>query len=228
MKTTSKTPVIQLIGVEKLYEMDGTGVSALLNINVSIYSGEYVSIVGPSGSGKSTLMHILGLLDTPSGGKILLEGKDVSKLSEKELAGLRNRHIGFVFQQFNLLAKTFSWQNVSLPLIYSGVSRIERYRRSVAALAQVGLDDKLVNRPNQLSGGQQQRVAIARALINNPMIILADEPTGNLDTASGNTIMDLFDRLNEEGKTIVLVTHEKDIAKRARRAIHIVDGRIVN
>lgn len=227
MKITN-TPIIQLNRVGKSYRMGEENEMVLKDINISIYSGEYVSIVGPSGSGKSTLMHILGLLDTPSEGKVLLEGKDVSRLSEKQLAKLRNRHIGFVFQQFNLLAKTVSWQNVSLPLIYCGVSRSERYRRSVAALARVGLNDKLTNRPNQLSGGQQQRVAIARALINNPAIIFADEPTGNLDTTSGNVVMNLFDQLNKEGKTIVLVTHERDIAKHARRAINIIDGRVIN
>lgn len=202
-------------------------VDALKDVNVEIKKGEFVAIVGPSGSGKSTLMHIIGILDKPTEGQVVLEGKDIAKLTEDELAVLRNKHIGFVFQSFNLLAKTTSVDNVELPLVYSGVKKSERDKRAVEALTKVGLGERLYHTPAQLSGGQQQRVAIARALIGNPSLILADEPTGNLDSKSGREIMDLLKSLNKNGNTIVLVTHDMDIAKNAKRQIIIKDGQIV-
>lgn len=199
---------------------------ALKNVSLSINTGEFVAITGPSGSGKSTLMHILGLLDRPTSGSYKLDGEDVARLSEKTLAQTRNKKIGFVFQQFNLLNRTSLLDNVALPLIYAGVTLEERRQRAKRALEEVGLGDKLKNHPNQLSGGQQQRAAIARALVTEPQLILADEPTGNLDTKTGKQIMEIFGKLNREGKTIILITHELDIAKQAKRIIRVRDGEI--
>lgn len=220
-------PAVWLRSVNKIYEQEGgLGVQALKDINLKISKGEFIAVIGPSGSGKSTLMHILGLLDKPTSGKYELDGQDTSALSENELAKLRNQKIGFVFQSFNLLSRTSALDNVALPLIYSGISAKERLQRAKAALENVGLGDKFFSKPNQLSGGQQQRVAIARSLINNPEIILADEPTGNLDTQTSQEIMDIFKKLNKEQRTIILITHEHDIAKQAKKIMRIKDGRI--
>ena len=210
--------------VGKAYQLDGVRVEALRPTSLVIGQGEYISIMGPSGSGKSTLMHILGLLDNSSDGKLIFGGRDVTNLSEAETARIRNKEIGFVFQQFNLLPKTEAWKNVGLPLIYSGVSRAERRRRAVELLSKLGLGERIDHTPSQLSGGQQQRVAIARALINNPKVIFADEPTGNLDSKTGKEIMEIFDGLNQEGKTVILVTHEKEVARHAKRHLRILDG----
>lgn len=202
-------------------------VHALAGVDLQISKGEFVAIIGSSGSGKSTLMHIIGLLDTPSSGNVYLEGVETSKLSENELASQRNKHIGFIFQSFNLLRRTSAMDNVSLPLLYSGTEKGERARKAKKALEVVGLADRLDHTSAQLSGGQQQRVAIARALVNNPSIILADEPTGNLDSKSGQEIMNLLHDLNKKGNTIVLVTHELDIAKGAKRTIEMSDGKVI-
>ena len=212
--------------VGKAYQLDGVRVEALRPTSLVIGQGEYISIMGPSGSGKSTLMHILGLLDNSSDGKLIFGGRDVTNLSEAETARIRNKEIGFVFQQFNLLPKTEAWKNVGLPLIYSGVSRAERRRRAVELLSKLGLGERIDHTPSQLSGGQQQRVAIARALINNPKVIFADEPTGNLDSKTGKEIMEIFDGLNKEGKTVILVTHEKEVARHAKRHLKILDGKV--
>jgi putative ABC transport system ATP-binding protein len=223
----SKKIVLELKNVTKTYITGGTQFNALNDINLKIYQGEFVSITGPSGSGKSTLMHIIGLLDNPTSGEVLLEGNNVSKLKEHQLAQIRNVTLGFVFQQFNLLAKTSSLENVLLPLLYSDVPKKDRPKMGMELLTKVGLQEKFNNTPAQLSGGQQQRVAIARALINNPKIILADEPTGNLDSKSGEEVMKFFHQLNEkEGRTIVFVTHDMDLAKQACRTIIIKDGKI--
>ncbi|MDP2638493.1 MAG: ABC transporter ATP-binding protein [Candidatus Levybacteria bacterium] len=219
--------LVKLIRINKIYQISkDLSFQALKNINLSIKKGEFVAIVGPSGSGKSTLMNILGLLDRPTSGSYELEGEDVSRLSEKELSQARNKKIGFVFQQFNLLNRTSILDNVALPLIYAGASREEREDKARKALDQVGLGSKLQNRPNQLSGGQQQRVAIARALVMDPSIILADEPTGNLDTKTGEQIMEIFRKLNRQGKTIILITHELTIAKQAQKIISVRDGEV--
>ena len=218
---------VKLKNINKVYRKEGVTFQALKNINLEIKEGEFIAITGPSGSGKSTLMHILGLLDRPSTGTYFLEGEDVAGLDEETLAALRNQSIGFVFQQFNLLNRTTALKNVALPLIYSGVDSEEREKRSKEMLEKVGLREKLNSLPNQLSGGQQQRVAIARALVTNPKIILADEPTGNLDSKSGQEIMGIFDQLHKEGKTVILITHEISIAKHAKRIIKVSDGRIV-
>jgi putative ABC transport system ATP-binding protein len=220
------TPVIKVEEVKKVYQMGEVEVHALRGVSLQIKKKEFLAIVGPSGSGKSTLMHLMGLLDTPTSGKIRLDGKDVSELSEEERAKLRNAHIGFVFQTFNLLPKTTALENVAMPLIYAGVEKKEREKRAKKALEQVGLGERLDHEPTQLSGGQQQRVAIARALVTNPRIIFADEPTGNLDSESGKEVMQLFSKLNKKGNTIVLVTHELDIATQTKRTIEIVDGHI--
>lgn len=207
--------------------MDGVEFQALDNVSLSIKKGEFVAIMGPSGSGKSTLMHIIGCLDRPTRGKVLIEGRDIFKANDAELAEIRNAHIGFVFQQFNLLRRTSALSNVELPLIYAKVSAQVRHERAKQALIEVGLADKMNNFPSQLSGGQQQRVAIARALVTNPSIILADEPTGNLDSKSGQDIMNIFENLHKKGRTVVLVTHENDIARHAKRIIRIADGKIL-
>lgn len=219
--------ILELKNITKTYTTGTNQFNALDNASLKIHQGEFVSITGPSGSGKSTLMHIIGLLDNPTFGEVLLEGKDISQLKEHQLAQIRNITLGFVFQQFNLLPKTSSLENVLLPLLYSDVPKKDRQKIGIDLLIKVGLGDKLNNTPAQLSGGQQQRVAIARALVNNPKIILADEPTGNLDSKSGEEIMKFFHQLNEkEGRTIVFVTHDMDLAKQANRTIIIKDGKI--
>ncbi|MBA9001454.1 ABC transporter ATP-binding protein [Thermomonospora cellulosilytica] len=221
------TPALEAVDVTRTYRSDGVSVTALHGVGLRIEEGEFAAIVGPSGSGKSTLMHLLGCLDRPTGGTLRVAGRDVAALSDAELADLRNRRVGFVFQSFQLLPRTSARDNVALPLVYRGVPRAERRRRAVEALSMVGLGHRLDHRPSQLSGGEQQRVAIARALVGEPRVVLADEPTGNLDTRTGHEVMDLLEHLNaEHGVAVVLVTHEPDIAGRARRRIHIRDGRI--
>jgi putative ABC transport system ATP-binding protein len=223
------TSVIELSGIEKIYDSGAVRVHALRNVSLAIERGEFVAIMGTSGSGKSTLMNILGCLDRPTAGRYRLEGVDISQLDKDQRADVRNRKLGFVFQGFNLLRRTTALENVELPLIYAGVPAAERVRRSRAALAVVGLAYREDNHPSQLSGGQQQRVAIARALVNNPSMLLADEPTGNLDTRTSLDVMGVFQRLNREsGITIVLVTHEPDIAEFASRVVTVRDGRIVS
>uniref|UniRef100_A0A7V5Y0V8 ABC transporter ATP-binding protein n=1 Tax=candidate division WOR-3 bacterium TaxID=2052148 RepID=A0A7V5Y0V8_UNCW3 len=217
----------ELNKVKKVYSTGKISFPALNGIDLKIEAGEYSAIMGPSGSGKSTLLNILGFLDTPTEGKYYYQGKDVSNLDDKELARLRNKEVGFVFQNFNLLPRLTAFSNVELPLIYSGISGKERKRRVMAMLEKVGLKERAFHRPNELSGGEMQRVAIARALVNNPSLILADEPTGNLDTKSGNEIMKIFDQLAAEGRTIIIVTHDPNIAAHARRLIRITDGLII-
>ncbi len=217
---------VDISRVNKIYSSEGVTFQALTDIDLKIKKGEFVAIVGPSGSGKSTLMNILGLLDHPTSGEYLLDGKDVSRLKENTLADIRNKKIGFVFQSFNLLKRTSAIDNVMLPLIYSKVRYSERQERAKKALEQVGLGDKLNSKPNQLSGGQQQRVAIARALVTNPEIILADEPTGNLDSKTGDEVIQIFKKLNKEGRTIVFITHSNEIAKEAKRTVTIKDGKL--
>ncbi|HEX2312735.1 MAG TPA: ABC transporter ATP-binding protein [Thermomonospora sp.] len=220
-------PALEAVDVTRTYTLEGVSVEALRGVSLRIDEGEFAAILGPSGSGKSTLMHLLGCLDRPTGGTLRVAGRDTAKLSDTELAELRNRHVGFVFQSFQLLARTSARDNVALPLVYRGVPRGERRRRAAEALRRVGLGHRLGHRPSQLSGGEQQRVAIARALVGEPRLVLADEPTGNLDTATGHEVMDLLARLNDEqGVAVVLVTHEPDIAERARRQIHVRDGRV--
>ena len=221
--------MIDLENVTKVYRMGEVEVHALRGITLHVAEGEFLAIMGPSGSGKSTLMNIIGCLDTPTSGRYTLAGEDVSRLDEDALARVRNRRVGFVFQTFNLLPRTPAVEQVELPLIYAGVSGQERRRRSVALLEQMGLGDRLYHQPTELSGGQQQRVAIARALATHPSILLADEPTGNLDTATGEEIMRLFHHLHQEqGLTIIMVTHEPDIAAHAQRVVHIRDGQVVH
>ncbi len=222
------TPIIQLDGIRKTYRSGALEFEALRGVRSVIAEGEYVAVVGPSGSGKSTLMNILGCLDNPSEGTYRLAGEDVSTMSEVQLAEVRNRRIGFVFQQFNLLPTLPAWRNVELPLIYAGVRRVERRERAVRALERVGLGDRTANRPGELSGGQQQRVAVARALVTEPAIILADEPTGNLDSGSTRDVLALLDELHAAGRTIVLITHEHDVAARAERNLLIADGQVVS
>src|SRR3954452_19993614 len=218
--------LIELRGVSKLYHLGGEEIRALDNVDLDIEGGEFISIIGPSGSGKSTLMHILGCLDSPSKGSIRLDGTEISSASMRELARLRNRKIGFVFQFFNLLPKLSVLQNVELPMIYSGLSARERRERAMDALKMVGLENRSKHRPMQISGGQQQRVAIARALVNHPKIVFADEPTGNLDSNTGEAILELFRKLSQEGRTIALVTHDPEIAAVTPRRIEIRDGKV--
>lgn len=212
--------------VTKVYRMGDQKVHALRGVSFSVREGDFVAIMGPSGSGKSTLMHIMGCLDRPTSGSVLFNGQDVAKASDNRLAEIRNRHIGFVFQQFNLLARLTALQNVEVPMLYAGVPRRERRERAVSALESVGLADRMGHRPNELSGGQRQRVAIARALVNRPTLLLADEPTGALDSKTSAEIMHLFQELNAAGHTVVVVTHEREVAEYARRIIHIRDGLI--
>lgn len=219
--------LVQLQKVNKTYNTGGVCFQALKDIDLKIREGEFIAIIGPSGSGKSTLMNIIGLLDKPTSGKYLLDGKNTAKLSQDKLALLRNKKIGFVFQSFNLLNRTTALDNVALPLVYAGVGIDIQRESALRSLSAVGLEDKTESKPNQLSGGQQQRVAIARALVTNPQIILADEPTGNLDSKTGAQTLALFEKINKEGKTIILITHERAVAKHARRIIVLKDGRIV-
>ena len=218
--------MIEMGGIRKVYSMGRVEVEALRGVDLRIAANEYVAIVGPSGSGKSTLMNILGCLDTPSSGEYVLSGETVGGLDRNRLAEIRNRHIGFVFQNFNLLPYATALENVELPLLFAGVPTAKRRDRAAAMLERVGLADRIEHRPTELSGGQMQRVAIARALVNHPSILLADEPTGALDTHTSMEIMDLFERLHDEGNTIILVTHEHDIAARAHRVVSIRDGQI--
>jgi len=226
-QATSKTrAVLQLRDVFKTYVLGTEKINALNGVSLDIHENEYVAVMGPSGSGKSTLMNIVGCLDVPTSGTYELDGEMVAKKSEAQLADIRNRMIGFVFQTFNLIPRANILHNVELPLIYGGMGKAERHERAVAALQQVGLEDRMTHRPNELSGGQRQRVAIARALVFNPSIILADEPTGNLDSRTGAEIMEILDGMHDNGQTIVLVTHEDNIAAHARRTIRLRDGRI--
>jgi putative ABC transport system ATP-binding protein len=217
-------PIIEISELRKIYQMGSTEVRALDGVSFDVLENEYIAIMGPSGSGKSTLMNLIGCLDTPTSGTYILNSQDVSQLEDAELAEVRNREIGFVFQTFNLLPRTDCLSNVELPLIYSGVKTAERRKRAADTLTRVGLGDRMDHKPNELSGGQRQRVAIARALVNNPSILLADEPTGNLDTKTGDEIMRLFEELYRAGNTILVVTHEDEIAAHARRIIRLRDG----
>jgi putative ABC transport system ATP-binding protein len=226
MAQAPSLPVIDLHDVIKTYRTGTLTVEAVRGVTLSILPGEYVAIMGPSGSGKSTLMHILGCLDPLTAGSYRLAGQDVSRMSDDELADVRNRRIGFVFQQFNLLPSLSAWRNVELPLCYAGVRRDERRARAIDALQRVGLADRVMHRPGELSGGQQQRVAVARAVVTDPALILADEPTGNLDSAAATEVLALFDELHRSGRTIVLITHEAEVADRAERIIRLRDGRI--
>lgn len=226
-KSKANTPVLALTNITKDYQLGDDTLHVLSQINLTIYPGELVAIVGPSGSGKSTLMHIMGLLDQQSSGTVVLAGQDVTGLGEVELSRLRNQYIGFIFQQFNLLSRTSALENVLLPTVYSSVPT-DRTPKAREILTSLGLGDRLKNYPNQLSGGQQQRVAIARALINDPSVIFADEPTGNLDSKNGHEVVEILKKLNREGRTIVIVTHDLELAKVARRIIKIFDGQIIS
>jgi putative ABC transport system ATP-binding protein len=216
--------IIETTNISRRYVMGEEVIDALKDISITVKKGEYVAFMGPSGSGKSTLMNIIGCLDTPSTGTYILNGNDVSEMSENELAEIRNKEIGFVFQTFNLLPRQSSLENVALPLIYAGYNKTDRTEIAMAALKGVGLENRALHKPNELSGGQRQRVAVARALVNSPSILLADEPTGNLDTKTSYEIMDLFDQLHKKGNTIIVVTHEDDIAQYAHRIIRLRDG----
>jgi len=227
IKMGRREELIRLESVWKIYKLGETHVEALRGISLEIKRGEFISIVGPSGSGKSTCMHIIGCLDTPTEGKVLLEGKDVSKLDESQLALIRGRKIGFVFQFFNLIPTLNALENVMLPMLFQGKSETERKEKAKKLLERVGLGHRIYHKPNQLSGGEQQRVAIARALANDPDIVLADEPTGNLDTKSGKEILEFFREIHKEGKTVVIVTHDMEIARKAKRIIRIKDGKVV-
>ncbi len=220
-----EAPLIELSGIWKVYN-GGVEVQALRGVDLTVDAGEYVAIMGPSGSGKSTLMHILGCLDSPTRGSYRLAGQEVAHLSPGKLAEIRNRFVGFVFQAFNLLPRASILRNVELPLLYGGVAKNERRERAMAMLSRVGLADRAKHLPSQLSGGQRQRAAIARALVTQPAVLLADEPTGNLDQATGAEVMALFDELNAQGQTVILVTHDPQVAAHARRVVHLVDGRI--
>jgi len=224
--TKSKKEIISIQSVSKIYNLGETVVKALDNVSLSIYDNDYISIMGPSGSGKSTLMNIIGCLDVPTKGKYKFKNELISEMDDNQLANIRNEKIGFVFQTFNLLPKLNAMQNVEVPLIYSSLGRKERIERAEEALNIVGLQDRMTHKPNELSGGQRQRVAIARALVNKPSIILADEPTGNLDSKSGNEILKFFSKLHKDGNTIIMVTHEESIAKLSKRRIDIFDGKI--
>jgi putative ABC transport system ATP-binding protein len=225
--TSQPHPVIRLVSVVKVYGAGQAAVQALRGVSLDVAERDYVAIMGASGSGKSTMMNIIGCLDVPTEGRFLIDGIDTSSLDEQQLAIVRNRKIGFVFQSFNLIPRMTALHNVELPLSYAGVKAAERRRRAEAALHLVGLADRMNNQPKQLSGGQQQRVAVARALVTAPSLILADEPTGNLDSKAGHDLMGVFDRLNAAGRTIVLITHEADVAEHAKRAIQVQDGHIV-
>lgn len=219
--------MIAISGVNKIYYLHGVQVAALREVSLSVAEGEFIAVAGPSGSGKSTLMNIIGCLDIPSSGIYCLNGEDVGRLPDNRLAEIRNRHIGYVFQSFNLLPRISARENVELPLLYRGISSKERTRLALKALERVGLADRVRHRPTQLSGGQQQRVAIARALVGEPSIILADEPTGNLDSGSGNEIISLLHQLHRQGKTVVLITHDPDLASQAQRTVKMHDGMII-
>jgi len=222
----SKKEIISIQSVSKIYNLGETVVKALDNVSLSIFENDYISIMGPSGSGKSTLMNIIGCLDVPTKGKYKFKDELISEMDDNQLANIRNEKIGFVFQTFNLLPKLNAMQNVEVPLIYSSLGRKERIERAEEALHIVGLQDRMTHKPNELSGGQRQRVAIARALVNKPSIILADEPTGNLDSKSGNEILKFFSKLHKDGNTIIMVTHEESVAKLSKRRIDIFDGKI--
>jgi putative ABC transport system ATP-binding protein len=219
-------PLIQITNIKRDFQLGNETINVLKGIDLQIYKGEYVALMGPSGSGKSTLMNLLGCLDTPTSGTYILNGNDVSQMHDDDLAEIRNKEIGFVFQTFNLLPRTTALDNVALPMIYAGYSKTDRTIRATEVLKQVGLDDRMDHQPNQLSGGQRQRVAVARALVNKPSIILADEPTGNLDSKTSLEIMKLFGDIHAAGNTVILVTHEEDIAKYAHRIIRLRDGMI--
>ena len=220
------TSIIEASELRKTYQVGEVQVHALDGLDVRIEKGAYIALMGPSGSGKSTLMNVLGCLDTPTSGEYVLNGNDVSSLSDDELAEIRNKEIGFVFQTFNLLPRHTALENVALPMIYAGVPKVERLQRAERVLKKVGLCDRMDHRPNELSGGQRQRVAVARALVMNPSIILADEPTGNLDSVTSDGIMELFSEINKDGNTVIVVTHEEDIAAHAERVIRLKDGKI--
>jgi putative ABC transport system ATP-binding protein len=225
----ARRPVIEVQAVERVYHLgEDVEVRALAGVSLGIARGQFVAIMGSSGSGKSTLMHILGCLDAPTAGRYLLDGVDVRDIPEDDLADLRNRKIGFVFQSFNLVARTTALANVELPLAYAGLGRRERRARAAAALEAVGMEDRLHHLPSELSGGQQQRTAVARAIVTDPAIVLADEPTGNLDSHSTREILAVFDSINAQGRTVVLITHESDVAARARRVVRLSDGRVVS
>jgi putative ABC transport system ATP-binding protein len=228
IETPTPRPVIDVRDLRKTYQIGDIAVHALRGVSIGVQRGEYVAIMGTSGSGKSTLMHIIGCLDVPSAGSYRLGGIDVRTLEDDELSDVRNRQIGFVFQAFNLIPRTRALANVELPLAYSGLPRSQRRARALRALSRVGLADRVDHLPSELSGGQQQRVAIARALVTNPSMILADEPTGNLDTASTTEVLEIFEQLNDEGVTIILITHEDDVARHARRVIQLSDGLVLS